>query len=228
MRYSLYLDVAGVATDAPASFRIGEAGSWRELHWMAKGAKPLERGGRLRGHAEDGRVLYVSDLEQEHDPHIGESVTDDLEALVAARAVAERRGYATDLLETYIRAVEDARVDDESDNDPDAGADLQTLEAAGEVLAGRGFTTVCRDVRACIDAIKGHGQAPEPADDDGAPIEHRNGASIVLDCAQTCASCGDTLPAGKRAVRFDHGDTRWTESPAFTCDALRCFRRFLA
>ena len=222
MRYSLYLDVVGVATEAPASFRIGDAGSWRELHWMARGAKPLERGGRLRGHSEDGRVLYASDLEQEHDPHIGESVTDDLEALVAARAVAERRGFGTDVLDTYIRGVEDLRVDDGRDDDPDAGADLQTLEAAGDVLAGRGFTREARGVRDCIAAIKRGDEAPEDA---GAPLRRRyEGKPVVLSEQQTCASCGDTLTAGTAAVRFDEGDTRYVELPAFTCDALRCFQ----
>lgn len=110
MKYTLCLDVAGIATDNPARVTIGEAGSWRELHWMAKGALPLERGGCLHAISEDRRVLYVADMKMDHDPHIGADATEDMEALVAAKAVVERRGYPTDLLDSYIQAVDDERI----------------------------------------------------------------------------------------------------------------------
>lgn len=45
--YTLYLDRAGLATPNPTTDEVGHAQSWEQLQWMALGARPFERGGRL-------------------------------------------------------------------------------------------------------------------------------------------------------------------------------------
>ena len=107
-------------------------------------------------------------------------------------------------------------------------------QLAAEIAAHKAVNDVLADLQRAQqidddDEWRGVTASGRVQADSGTPVvvDHRGGLSIVLDSTQTCATCGDTLPAGKRAVRFNDVDTRYAESPAFTCDALRCFRSFL-
>ena len=81
---------------------------------MAKGAAPLEGGGRLHAISEDNRVLYMADMKMDHDPNLGANAGEDLDDLHAAREVALRRGYPVDLLDSYIKAVDDELIVDDA------------------------------------------------------------------------------------------------------------------
>lgn len=68
--YTLYLDRAGVCTDNPATDEIGHAETWEQLHWMARGAAPFERAGRLWALNNKTRtVLFMADIRLDRDPH---------------------------------------------------------------------------------------------------------------------------------------------------------------
>ena len=68
--YTLYLDRAGICTDDPATDEIGHAGTWEQLQWMARGAAPFERGGRLWALNNRTRtVLFMADMKLDEDPH---------------------------------------------------------------------------------------------------------------------------------------------------------------
>ncbi len=68
--YTLYLDRAGLATSDPLTEEVGACETWEQLHWMAKGAVPFERGGRLFARDERrGIILSVADMRQANDPH---------------------------------------------------------------------------------------------------------------------------------------------------------------
>ena len=61
--YTLYLDHGGVATNRPSTDRLGTALTLQELIWMARGAAPFERAGRLWAREEaTRRVLNMGDL----------------------------------------------------------------------------------------------------------------------------------------------------------------------
>lgn len=67
--YTLYLDRAGICTDNPATDEIGHADTWRQLQWMARGAAPFERGGRLWALNNKTRtVLFMADIRLDEDP----------------------------------------------------------------------------------------------------------------------------------------------------------------
>ena len=69
-RYTLYLDRAGVCTDNPATDEIGHADTWEQLQWMARGAAPFERAGRLWAlNNQTHTVLYMADIRLDADPH---------------------------------------------------------------------------------------------------------------------------------------------------------------
>ena len=68
--YTLYLDRAAICTDNPATDEIGRADTWEQLQWMARGAAPFERGGRLWAMNNRTRtVLYTADINLDQDPH---------------------------------------------------------------------------------------------------------------------------------------------------------------
>ena len=68
--YTLYLDRAGVCTDNPTTDEIGRAETWEQLQWMARGAEPFERGGRLWALNNTTRtVLFMADIRLDRDPH---------------------------------------------------------------------------------------------------------------------------------------------------------------
>ncbi len=68
--YTLYLDRAGVCTDHPATDEIGHAETWEQLQWMARGAAPFERAGRLWALNNRTRtVLHMADIKLDQDPH---------------------------------------------------------------------------------------------------------------------------------------------------------------
>ena len=72
-RYTLYLDRAGVCTDDPTTDEIGHADTWEQLQWMARGAAPLERGGRLWAlNNRTMTVLFMADIKLNQDPHATE------------------------------------------------------------------------------------------------------------------------------------------------------------
>ena len=61
--YTLLHDEVGVATDNPRTRELGRAATWTELCWMAKGARPFERGGRLWGRGDStGSVFHLADM----------------------------------------------------------------------------------------------------------------------------------------------------------------------
>ena len=70
--FTLYLDRAGLGlknTRRRLTDKIGFAPDWTALHWMAKGAGPLERGGRLWARDEArGFVLFMADMKLENPP----------------------------------------------------------------------------------------------------------------------------------------------------------------
>ncbi|MCY4121365.1 MAG: hypothetical protein OXG72_10650 [Acidobacteria bacterium] len=67
--YTLYLDRAGLCTNNPTTDEIGHADTWEQLRWMARGAAPFERGGRLWAVNNKTRtVLYMADIKLEQDP----------------------------------------------------------------------------------------------------------------------------------------------------------------
>jgi len=69
-RYTLYLDRAGVCTDNPATDEIGHADTWEQLQWMARGAAPFERTGRLWAlNNKTHTVLFMADIRLDQDPH---------------------------------------------------------------------------------------------------------------------------------------------------------------
>ena len=103
---------------------------------MAKGAAPLERGGVLHAISEDHRVLYMADMKLDHDPNVGFEASFDLEGLRGARCVCERRGYPTDLLDTYIQAVEDGMV--AADREDNVRRHERVVEAMGQPGAREG------------------------------------------------------------------------------------------
>ena len=71
--YTLYLDRAGICTDEPATDEIGHAETWEQLQWMACGAAPFERGGRLWAlNKRTQTVLFMADIKLDHDPHATE------------------------------------------------------------------------------------------------------------------------------------------------------------
>ena len=61
--YTLFLDRAGLCTSRPDTCEIGHAHTWEQLQWLARGAEPFKRGGRLWAR-DDGRniVLHMSDI----------------------------------------------------------------------------------------------------------------------------------------------------------------------
>ncbi|MYG27574.1 MAG: hypothetical protein F4213_16410 [Boseongicola sp. SB0677_bin_26] len=68
--YTLYLDRAGVATNNPTTDEIGRAETREQLQWMARGAEPFERGGRLWALNNTTRtVLFMADIRLDEDPH---------------------------------------------------------------------------------------------------------------------------------------------------------------
>ncbi len=69
-RYTLYLDHAAICTEKPATDEIGRAETWEQLQWMARGAAPFERGGRLWALNNRTRtVLFMADIKLNEDPH---------------------------------------------------------------------------------------------------------------------------------------------------------------
>ena len=71
--YTLYLDRAAICTDNPATDEIGRADTWEQLHWMARGAAPFERGGRLWALNNRTRtILYMADIRLDEDPYATE------------------------------------------------------------------------------------------------------------------------------------------------------------
>ncbi|MCY4636533.1 MAG: hypothetical protein OXG04_18850 [Acidobacteria bacterium] len=69
-RYTLYLDRAAICTEKPATDEIGRAETWEQLQWMARGAAPFERGGRLWALNNRTRtVLFMADIKLNEDPH---------------------------------------------------------------------------------------------------------------------------------------------------------------
>lgn len=69
--YTLYLDRAGLCTSDPLTDEVGYAETWRELHWMAKGAEPFERAGRLWARDEAaGTVLCMADMRLPERPEV--------------------------------------------------------------------------------------------------------------------------------------------------------------
>ena len=67
--YTLFLDRAGVATSDPTTDEIGHAHTWEELQWMARGAEPFKRGGRLWARDEQNNaVLYMADIQLDENP----------------------------------------------------------------------------------------------------------------------------------------------------------------
>ena len=82
--YTLYLDRAAICTDNPATDEIGRADTWEQLHWMARGAAPFERGGRLWALNNRTRtILYMADIRLDEDParHRGTAMTPGQAAL---------------------------------------------------------------------------------------------------------------------------------------------------
>ena len=68
--YTLYLDRAGVATNNPTTDEIGHAETWEQLQWMARGAEPFERAGRLWAlNNQTHTVLFMADIKLDQDPH---------------------------------------------------------------------------------------------------------------------------------------------------------------
>ena len=59
----------GVCTNNPTTDEIGHADTWEQLQWMAVGAEPFERGGRLWALNNRTRtVLYMADIRLDQDP----------------------------------------------------------------------------------------------------------------------------------------------------------------
>ena len=74
--YTLYLDRAGLCTSDPLTDEVGACETWEQLHWMAKGAEPFERGGRLWARDEsNGTVLCMADMRLEHEPGLPDGFT---------------------------------------------------------------------------------------------------------------------------------------------------------
>jgi hypothetical protein len=68
--YTLFLDRAGMCTSNPTTDEIGHAHTWEQLQWMARGAEPFERGGRLWAlNNRTNTVLYMTDIRLDRDPH---------------------------------------------------------------------------------------------------------------------------------------------------------------
>ena len=67
--YTLFLDRAGLCTSDPATDEIGHAHTWEQLQWMARGAEPFERGGRLWARDEEhNAVLCMQDIRMDRNP----------------------------------------------------------------------------------------------------------------------------------------------------------------
>ena len=67
--YTLFLDRAGLCTPKPATDRIGHAHTWEQLQWLARGAEPFERGGRLWARDDEhNMVLSMSDIRLDRPP----------------------------------------------------------------------------------------------------------------------------------------------------------------
>ena len=67
--YTLFLDRAGLCTPDPTTDQIGHAHTWEQLQWMARGAEPFERGGRLWALDEDhNAVLCMQDIRMDRNP----------------------------------------------------------------------------------------------------------------------------------------------------------------
>ena len=67
--YTLFLDRVGVATTKPTTDEIGHAHTWEQLQWLARGAEPFERGGRLwASDDEENSVLHMSDIRLDQPP----------------------------------------------------------------------------------------------------------------------------------------------------------------
>ena len=61
--YTLYLDRAGLCTPQPTTDEIGRADSLTELGWLARGAAPFERAGRLWALDEErNTVMSMADI----------------------------------------------------------------------------------------------------------------------------------------------------------------------
>jgi len=76
--YRLFLDKAGAV---PAGYsgsltvEIGACETWEQLHWMAKGAAPFERGFRLYARSPNGTVLSMADMDSPREPGMPEGFT---------------------------------------------------------------------------------------------------------------------------------------------------------
>ena len=69
-QYTLYLDRAAICSEKPATDEIGRAETWEQLQWMARGAAPFERGGRLWALNNRTRtVLFMANIKLNKDPH---------------------------------------------------------------------------------------------------------------------------------------------------------------
>ena len=67
--YTLFLDRAGLCTPDPTTDQIGHAHTWEQLQWMARGAEPFERGGRLWALDENhNAVLCMQDIRMDRNP----------------------------------------------------------------------------------------------------------------------------------------------------------------
>ena len=67
--YTLFLDRAELMTPTPATDEIGHTHTWQQLQWMARGAEPFERGGRLWArNDEHNTVLQMSDIRLDQPP----------------------------------------------------------------------------------------------------------------------------------------------------------------